>query len=150
MMKTIKKIAFLSIIGLLASCKSNYTATDILKSEDNKKAIYKEIISNPNELSNFIALAREDEEAKKVLMKAHMQQMESGGMKMMMEKNPEMKEKMQSHMQKMMDENPEMMKKMQTKILDKMMSSEKGREVLLEKIHNNELMKKEMKKKMNK
>jgi hypothetical protein len=82
------------------------------------------------------------------LMKAHMEQMESGNMKMMMDKDPEMKEKMQSHMQMMMDKNPDMMQKMQSKMLDKMMESEMGRKILMDKIYSNDTMKKEMKEKM--
>lgn len=51
-------------------------------------------------------------------------------------------------MQKMMEENPEMMQKMQSKMLDKMMESEKGRNMLMDEIHNNKMMKKDMKAKM--
>jgi len=36
---------------------------------------------------------KKNEPAKMILMKTHMEQMESGNMKMMMDKKPEMKEK---------------------------------------------------------
>jgi hypothetical protein len=114
----------------MLSCKSTFNATETLQVEQNKNAIYQEIISNPVQFTNFISEAQKNEEAKKIMMKAHMEQMESGNMNMMMEKNSEMKEKMQS------------------KMLDKMMESEKGREMLMDEIHNNEMMKKEMKAKM--
>ena len=148
-MKTTTKI--LIVLGLMAtmvSCKSTFNATETLQVEENRNAIYKEIISNPIQFTNFISEAQKNEEAKKMLMKAHMEQMESGNMKMMMDKNPEMKEKMQSHMQMMMEKNPEMMQKMQSKMLDKMMESEKGRKMLMDGIHNNKMMKEEMKEKM--
>ncbi len=138
----------IGLVGTMISCKSTFNATETLQVEENKNAIYQEIISNPIQLTNFISEAQKNEEAKKILMKAHMEQMESGNMKMMMEKNPEMKEKMQSHMQMMMEKNPEMMQKMQSKMLDKMMESEKGRKMLMDEIHKNKMMKKEMKGKM--
>ncbi len=145
---TVKILMVIGLVGTMISCKSTFNATETLQVEENKNAIYQEIISNPIQLTNFISEAQKNEEAKKILMKAHMEQMESGNMKMMMEKNPEMKEKMQSHMQMMMEKNPEMMQKMQSKMLDKMMESEKGRKMLMDEIHKNKMMKKEMKGKM--
>ncbi|MBC7588022.1 MAG: hypothetical protein H7178_06635 [Chitinophagaceae bacterium] len=144
MKTTLKILMAISLLGTMMSCKTTFNATETLQVEQNRNAIYKEIISNPVQLSNFINEAQKNEEAKKLLMKVQMEQMESGNMKMMMDKNPEMKEKMQSHMQMMMDKNPEMMQKMQSKMLDKMMESEMGRKMLMEKIHSNNMMKKEM------
>lgn len=144
MKTTVKILMAISLLGTMMSCKTTFNATETLQVEQNRNAIYKEIISNPVQLSNFINEAQKNEEAKKLLMKVQMEQMESGNMKMMMDKNPEMKEKMQSHMQMMMDKNPEMMQKMQSKMLDKMMESEMGRKMLMEKIHSNNMMKKEM------
>ena len=138
----------IGLVGTMLSCKSSFNATETMQAEKNRNAIYQEIISNPVQFANFISEAQKNEEAKKIMMKAHMEQMESGNMKMMMEKNSEMKEKMQSHMQTMMDKNPEMMQKMQSKMLAKMMESENGRKMLMDEIHNNEMMKMEMKEKM--
>ncbi|MDZ4810060.1 MAG: hypothetical protein SGI96_17620, partial [Bacteroidota bacterium] len=121
MKTTVNFLMAISLMGTMISCKTTFNATETLQVEQNRNAIYKEIISNPVQLTNFISEAQKNEEAKKILMKAHMEQMESGSMKMMMDKNPEMKEKMQSHMQMMMDKNPEMEQKMQSKMLDKMM-----------------------------
>ncbi|MBJ7882588.1 hypothetical protein JEM65_18285 [Gelidibacter salicanalis] len=148
-MKTkVKLLMTIGLVGTMLSCKSSFNATETMQVAENRNAIYQEIIANPFQLTNFISEAQKSEEAKKTLMKAHMEQMESGNMKMMMEKNPEMKEKMQSHMQMMMEKNPEMMQKMQSKMLAKMMESEKGRKMLMDEIHNNEMMKMEMKAKM--
>ena len=141
MKTTVKLLIVIGILGTFISCKSTFNANETLQKEENRTAIYQEIISNPVQFTKLISEARKDEEAKMILMKSHMEQMESGNMKMMMQKNPEMKEKMQSQMQKMMD-------KMQEKMLNKMMQSEKGRKILMEKIHGNEQMKKEMKKRM--
>jgi hypothetical protein len=148
MKTTVKFLMTIGLVGTMISCKSTFNATETMQVEKNKNAIYQEIISNPVQLTNFISEVQKNEESKKILMQAHMEQMESGNMKMMMEKNPEMKEKMQSHMQTMMDKNPEMMQKMQSKMLDKIMESEKGRKMLMDEIHNSEMMKKEMKVKM--
>ncbi|MEX2411867.1 MAG: hypothetical protein WD607_10970, partial [Candidatus Paceibacterota bacterium] len=147
-MKTL--LIVLSAIGLLSlnSCKSTFNATETLQVDENRNAIYQEIISNPVHFTNFISEAQKNEATKKILMKAHMEQMESGNMKMMMEKNPEMKEKMQSHMQMMMEKNPEMMQKMQSKMLVKMMENEESRKMLMDEIHNNKMMKNQMKAKM--
>ncbi len=165
-MKTVKILMAISLLGTMISCKSTFNATKTMQVEENRNAIYKEIISDPVQLTNFMMEAQKNEEAKKILMKANMEQMESGNMKMMMDKNPEMKEKMQSHMQMMMEKNPEMkekmqsdmqmmmeknpemMQKMQSKMLDKMMESEMGRNMLMDKIDTNDSMKKEMKEKM--
>jgi hypothetical protein len=148
MKTTVKILMTIGLVGTMLSCKSSFNATETMQVVENRNAIYQEIISNPIQFTNFISEARKNEEAKKILMKAHMEQMESGNMKIMMEKNPEMKEKMQSHMQKMMEKNPEMMQKMQSKMLDKMMRSEMGRKMLMDTIHNNKMMKNEMKEKM--
>lgn len=148
-MKTLVKILMtVGLVGNLMSCQSTFKAAETMQVEENRNAIYQEIISNPVQLTNLISEAQKNEESKKILMKAHMEQMETGNMKIMMDKNPEMKEKMQSHMQMMMDKNPEMMQKMQSKILDKMMESEKGRKMLMDDIHSNKMMEKDMKSKM--
>lgn len=148
-MKTIvKTLLVITLIGTVVSCKSAFNATETMQVDENRSAIYQEIISNPIQFTNFISEAEKSEEAKKILMKAHMEKMESGDMKMMMDKNPEMKAKMQSHMQMMMEKNPEMMQKMQSKMLNKMMESEEGRKMLMDEIHKNKMMKKEMKTKM--
>lgn len=148
MKTTVKILMTIGLVGTMISCKSSFNATETMQVVENRNAIYQEIISNPIQFTNFISEARKNEEAKKILMKVNMEQMESGNMKMMMEKNPEMKEKMQSHMQKMMENNPEMKEKMQSKMLDKMMENEKGRKMLMDKFHSNEKMKKDMKAKM--
>jgi len=148
MKTTVKILMTIGLVGTMLSCKSSFNATETMQVEENRIAIYQEIIANPVQMNNFITEAQKNEDAKKILMKAHIGQMESGNMKMMMDKNPEMKEKMQSHMQKMMEENPEMKQKMQSKMLAKMMGSEEGRKMLMEKIHKNEMMKKDMKAKM--
>ncbi|OBX25876.1 XPC-binding protein [Gelidibacter algens] len=163
---TVKILMAIGLVGTMISCKSTFNANETLQVEENRKAIYQEIISNPVQLTNFINEAQKNEEAKKIMMKAQMEQMESGNMKMMMEKNPDMKEKMQSHMQMMMEKNPEMMQQMQSKMemmmenkpemmqqmqskmLDKMMGSEMGRKMLMDTIHNNKMMNNEMKEKM--
>jgi|TARA_R110002012_G_scaffold321647_1_gene550390 hypothetical protein len=147
-MKTKGILMTIGLIATMVGCKSTFNASETMQVDENRNAIYQEIISNPVQFANFISEARKNEEAKKLLMKAHMEQMESGDMKMMMDKNPEMKEKMQAHMQKMMEKNPEMKEKMQSKMLDKMMESEKGRKMLMEKMHKNEMMKKQMKERM--
>jgi hypothetical protein len=148
MKKSIIILMTVGLVGTMFSCKSTFHVTETMQVEKNRNAIYQEIISNPVQFTDFISEAQKNEEAKMILMKAHMEQMESGNMKMMMEKNPEMKGKMQSHMQMMMDKNPEMKEKMDSKMLDKMMESEKGRKMLMDEIHNNKIMKKEMKAKM--
>ena len=148
-MKTIVKILLIiGVIGSLTSCKSTFNASETMAEQENRNAVYQEIISSPSQFNEFIDLAQQDEGARKLMMKNHMQMMESGKMKTMMENNPEMKEKMKAHMQKMMEENPEMKKKMQTMMLAKMMESEPGRKMLMDEIHNNKMMKEEMKAKM--
>lgn len=147
-MKTIvKTLLMFSVIGSLVSCKSTFNAYETMENQENRNALYQEIISNQNQFSEFIDLAQQNEGAQKIMMQNHMQMMESGKMKTMMEKNPEMKQKMESHMQKMM-ENPEMKEKMQTKMLDKMSGSSEGRKMMIQKMNENKEMQREMKEKM--
>jgi len=147
-MKTIvKTLLVFSVIGSLMSCKSTFNAYETMENQENRNALYQEIISNQSQFSEFIDLAQQNEGAQKIMMQNHMQMMESGKMKTMMEKNPEMKQKMDSHMQKMM-ENPEMKEKMQAMMLDKMSGSSEGRKMLMQKMHENKEMQREMKEKM--
>jgi hypothetical protein len=147
-MKTIvKTLLVFSVIGSLVSCKSTFNAYETMENQENRNALYQEIISNQSQFSEFIDLAQQNEGAQKIMMQNHMQMMESGKMKTMMEKNPEMKQKMESHMQKMM-ENPEMKEKMQTMMLDKMSGSSEGRKMMMQKMHENKEMQREMKEKM--
>lgn len=148
MKTTVRVLMTIGLVGTLVSCKSTFNASETMDIEGNRDAVYQEIISNPSQFSEFIDQAQQDEGARKIMIQKHMEKMESGNMKMMMEKIPEMKDKMQSHMQMMMKENPKMMQGMQSKILGKMMESEKGRKMLMEKIHSNKMMKKEMRVKM--
>ena len=105
-MKTIvKTLMIIGVFSTLASCKSTFNATETLSIEENRQALYQEIISNPIQFTSFISEAQKSEAAKKIMMKAHMEQKESGNLNMMMDKTHEMKEKMQSHMQKTMEKN---------------------------------------------
>jgi hypothetical protein len=137
-MKTIGKIVLIiGVIGSLVSCKSTFNASETMEKQENRTAVYQEIISSPSQFNEFIGLAQQDEVTGKILMQNHMQMMETGKMKTMMESNPEMKEKMHSHMQKMMGENPEMKEKMQTMMVDKMLKDPEGRKMLMQKMHGN-------------
>ena len=119
-MKTIVKTLMIIVaVGTLVSCKSTFNASEAMDVPDNRNAVYQEIISNPNQFNEFIDLAQQDEGARKLMMQNHMQMMESGKMKAMMQKNPGMKKKMKSHMEKMMDD-PEM-KEMMGKMMKKKM-----------------------------
>ncbi|AVR46540.1 hypothetical protein C7S20_15410 [Christiangramia fulva] len=144
MRPTVKILMLLVITFSIFSCKSHFNATETMNLQENRDAVYQEIISDPDNFREFIAQARQNEEAKKIMMQEHMQMMESGKMKGMMENNPEMKEKMKSHMQKMMEENPEMKEKMQQMMIEKMLQKKEGRKMLMQQIQKNEEMKKEM------
>lgn len=148
-MKTIVKI--LLIIGVIVSltgCKSTFNASETMAEQENRNAVYQEIISSPNQFNEFIDRAQQDEGARKLMMKKHMEMMESGKMKAMMENNPEMKEKRKAHMQKMMEDNPEMKEEMQKMMLDKMLKNQEGRKMLMQKMHESKEMKEVMKEKM--
>jgi hypothetical protein len=85
MKTTVRILMLIGLVGTMISCTSTFNATETLQVEQNRKVIYQEIISNPVHFTNFISEAEKSEEAKKILMKAHMEQMESGNMKIMME-----------------------------------------------------------------
>jgi hypothetical protein len=125
-MKTIvKTLLIMAFIFTMVSCMETFNATETLQVDENRNAIYQEIISNPIQFTNFVSAAQKSEESKKILMKSHIV-------------------KMQSHMQMMMDKNTEMMQMMESKILGKMMASEEGCKLLMDEIYKNKRMKKEV------
>ena len=115
-MKTILKVTFLvGTIATFISCNATFNASEAMETQQNRNAVYQEIISNPAQFNELLDLAANNEMAKKTLMQNHMQMMESGKMEAMMKKNPEMKEKMKKMMKEMMEkihDDPEMMEKM--------------------------------------
>jgi hypothetical protein len=148
MRTVIKTLLIFGVIGSLLSCKSTFNAYETMENQENRNALYQEIISNQSRFKEFADLAQKNEGAQKIMIQNLMQMMESGKMKTMMEKNPEMKQKMKSQMQKMMEENPEMKDKMQAMMLDKMLESPEGRKVLMQKMNENKEMQGEMKEKI--
>ena len=144
-MKTIvKTLMIIGVIGSLVSCKSAFNASQTMEKQENRNAVYQEIISSPDQLNEFIELAQKDERATKIIMNNHMKMMESGKMKEMMKTNPDMKEKMKAHMQKMMEDNPEMKEKM----MQKMKENPEMMEAMMEAMMKNPEMKKKMMEKM--
>ena len=78
-MRTIlKTLMVIGIIGTVVSCKSTFNASETMELPNNRAAVYQEIISNPDQFREFIDLAQQDKEAKKIMMHGHMQMMESG------------------------------------------------------------------------
>lgn len=144
-MKTISKtIMVIGIIGTFVSCKSSFDASETMDLQNNRKAVYQEIISNPEHMKEFTQMAEQDQGARRIMMQSHLQMMESGKIMEMMKNNPEMKEQMKENMQNMLQNNPEMMKKMQSKMTEKMMKSAEGRKKLMKAIKENPEMTKEM------
>ena len=133
----VKTLLIIVVVGTMVSCKSTFNGTETMEVQDNRNALYQEIISNPSQFNELIGLAQQDEVARKIMMQSHMQMMESGKMKAMMENNPEMQE-----------ENPEMKDKMQSKMLEKMLESPEGRKMLLQKMYENKEIQAEMREKM--
>ncbi|MCM4156626.1 hypothetical protein [Gramella sp. AN32] len=113
------KFLFVSLffVIFLSSCTATFNAPEILENDENRNELYRSIVSDQNKFSELLDVAASNEAAKKTLIQNHMQMMDSGNMKVMMEKNPEMKEKMMSHMEKMMND-PEMKEKMQKMMQD--------------------------------
>ena len=138
-MRTISKtLMLIGIIGAALSCKSTFNATEAMESQNNREAVYQEIISNPGQMNEFIELAQQDDQARRIMMQSHMQMMESGKMKETMKNNPDMKKKMMPHMQKMMEENLEMMEEM----MDKMMDNPERMKKMMKKMQEKGMMEK--------
>ena len=85
----VKTLLIIVVVGTMVSCKSTFNGTETMEVQDNRNALYQEIISNPSQFNELIGLAQQDEVARKIMMQSHMQMMESGKMKAMMENNPE-------------------------------------------------------------
>jgi len=144
MKPAVKIIMAISLLGTIIGCKPTFNAAKTLQVEQDKNAIYNEIISNPAQLANFLSETQKSEEAKKILMMAHIEQMESGNMEAMMNKNPEMKGKMQSHMQSMIEKNPEM----EHKMMGKMMANKEQKQQMMIQMMNDTTMNQQMMQKM--
>ncbi|MFO7746047.1 MAG: hypothetical protein R6V36_11780 [Psychroflexus sp.] len=148
-MKTISRtVMIIGMIGAFVSCKSSFDAAETMEAQNNRQAVYQEIISDPAQMKEFTQMAQQDDEARKVMMQSHMEMMESGKIMKMMKNNPEMKEKMKEDMQSMMQNNPEMMEKMQSKMIEKILKSAEGRKKLMKAMKENPEMKKAMMKEM--
>jgi hypothetical protein len=130
MKKIVKMLVVMTFIATLVSCMETFNATETLQVDENRNAIYQEIISNPIQFTNFISESQKSEEAKKILIKSNIVKMEPGDIKMIMDKNPEMIQMMQSER------------------LDQMMASKEGCKLLMDEIYKNKIMKKEMEAKM--
>lgn len=160
----------LLIVGLLvlilaSSCKATFSAPEILQDDKNRNELYNNIISDQQKFEELLEVASANESAKKTLMQHHMQMMEAGKMKAVMEKNPEMKDKMQAHMGKMMEkpemkekmikmmqEDPEMKKEMMHQMMHEMENDlefrQKMMEKMMKKMKDNPEMMKDMMEKM--
>ncbi|SDG45917.1 hypothetical protein SAMN04488027_10231 [Psychroflexus sediminis] len=147
-MKTMKTISrtlmIIGIMGAFVSCKSSFDAAETMELQNNRQAVYQEIISNPEHMTEFTQMAEQDQDARKIMMQSHMEMMESGKLMEMMKNNPEMIEQMKENMQNMMQNNPEMMENMRSKMTEKMMKSAEGRKKLMEAMQENPEMKKAM------
>ena len=57
-MKTALKILMaVGLVGTMLSCKTTFNASKTLQVEENRQALYQEIITNPTQLTNFIGEA---------------------------------------------------------------------------------------------
>jgi hypothetical protein len=129
-MKTIvKTLMIMAFIATVVGCMGTFNDTETLQVDKDRNAIYQEIISNPIEFTNFISATQKNVESKKILMKSRIV-------------------KMQSHMKMMMDKNTEMTQMMESKILSKMMASKEGCKLLMDEIYKNKMMRKEVEAKM--
>lgn len=58
-MRTIvKMLMIIGAVGTLISCKTAFNASETMGVQENRNAVYQEIISSPNHFSEFIDLAK--------------------------------------------------------------------------------------------
>ena len=62
MKTTVKLLMVIGIIGTFVGCKSTFNASETMQVEENRYAVYEEIISNPVQFAAFISEARKNEE----------------------------------------------------------------------------------------
>jgi hypothetical protein len=143
-----KKLLFIASILVVLSatgCNASFNAAETLKKEDDRRALFHEIVSNQQRFEELLDVAGSNEAAKKTLMQAHMRSMKEMEMEKVMRENPEMGQKM---MQKMMD-NQEMRQKMLAKLQEKMQDNPGLRMQMMKNMHdmmqkNPEMMKEMM------
>lgn len=135
-MKNVLKFTLVSAFGLLfTSCGTTRTAPEAMAENEFRNQVYKEIVSDQSKFTEFMQVVHNNDEAEKWLLKDHFQMMENGRMKAVMEKNPEMREKMKKMMHEKMENDPEMQKKMQDKMKAKMMDDPEMKQAIMQDMH---------------
>jgi hypothetical protein len=135
-MKNVFKLTLISAFGLLlTSCGAPRTAPEAMAENEFRNQVYREIANDQSKFMEFMQVVHNNDEAEKWLLKDHFDMMENGQMKKVMEKNPEMKEKMKKMMHEKMENDPEMQKKMQDKMKSKMMADPEMKKAMMEKMH---------------
>ena len=148
-MKTVLRITFVSIFGvLLSSCGTNKTAAEALTENDFRNNVYREIVNDESKFMEFMEVAHANPPADMWLLKEHMQMMENGKIQEIMKDNPEMKEQMQKMKQEKMEKHPKMQQKMQKKMKKKMMNDPEMRKAMMQEMHQRMKSNPEMAEKM--
>jgi hypothetical protein len=136
MMKNVFRVSVVALLSLLTvSCGTTQTASEALVENDYRNDVYRVIVNDQAKFTEFMQVVHNNDEAEKWLLKDHFQMMENGKMKEVMEKNPEMKEKMKHMMHEKMENDPEMQKKMMDKMKARMMEDPAMKEAMMENMH---------------
>lgn len=133
---------------LTTACQSTFSASKTLQNDENRKALYQNVISDPIKFSEFLEVAGTNKAAQMMMMKNHMKMMEGGQMMEMMKENPEMKKKMDKMMQEKMANDPEMKQKMEKMMQQKMENSLEMQEKMMKKMMDDPAMMDKMHSKM--
>ncbi|MGA8854031.1 MAG: hypothetical protein WB492_07630 [Christiangramia sp.] len=148
-MKTVLRLTFVSIIGvLLSSCGTNKTAAEAMAENDFRNNVYDEIVNDQTKFMEFLEVVHATPTADMWLLKDHMQMMQSGKIKGIVKGNPEMKEKMENMMQEKMENNPEMQQRMQKKMKKMMMNDPEMKKAMMMNMHEKMKSNPEMAEKM--
>lgn len=125
----------------MTACGGYKEAGEAFEDDDFRDQAYGQIINSENYFNEFLEEANDSDQAQLWLLKNHLQHMENGTMKPLVENNPELKQRMKSIMESKLKENPQLCKSVQ----DELMADEDFRLMVIKEVeadlsNNPELM----------
>ena len=108
-MKILRNTLLISGTALLiASCGANKSTAEQLEDEDYKNRMFQTIVTDEGNFTDLLEKAHNIRQAELILIKDHLDMMESGKVSALVANHPDLQERMKSMMQQKLNENPEL------------------------------------------
>ncbi|TDQ31184.1 hypothetical protein [Zeaxanthinibacter enoshimensis] len=112
---------------LMASCGANKSTAEQLEDEDYKNRMFQTIVSDEDNFTDLLEKAHNIRQAELILIKDHLDMMESGKVKSLVADQPELQQRMKALMQEKLNENPQLC----LNVKDKLMEDQDFREAVM-------------------